>query len=96
MVCLNFYSHLGEQMGETAEQVIFRPNRFSITTVLGVGPGSGRTMAKNLLRHAREVGDHPIVIRLNFCGHLGRQTGEMARTGSFRAKLVYSCPRFLG
>ncbi|KAF3615755.1 hypothetical protein FXO37_35368 [Capsicum annuum] len=45
--------------------------------------GPGVLWAKNRSGHAREVGDHPIVVRLIFCGHLGGQTGEIARMGHF-------------
>ncbi|PHT40284.1 hypothetical protein CQW23_19138 [Capsicum baccatum] len=46
-----------------------------------VDPGFRRAMDQKLIGHAREVGDHPNVVRLNFCGHLGGQTNETMRTG---------------
>lgn len=41
-----------------------------------------------------EVGDHLNKVRFNICGHLGRQTGETARTGHFQARSVCYSLRF--
>ena len=60
------------------ERGIFEPNRCAM----------GVLWAKNLLGHARKVGYHLSVVRLNFCSHLGGQTGKTMRTGHFMAKLV--------
>ncbi|PHU21340.1 hypothetical protein BC332_06447 [Capsicum chinense] len=57
--------------------------------VSGVDPGSRVLWAKNRPGHAREVRDYPSVVLLIFRGHLGGQSGEIARTGHFRAKLKW-------
>ena len=58
--------------------------------------GLGVMWAKNRPGHAREVEDHPSVVNLNFCGHLGGQTGEKVRTVRFRVKSLSYSQRFWG
>ncbi|KAF3616417.1 hypothetical protein FXO37_35075 [Capsicum annuum] len=50
-------------------------------------PGFGRAVVPNQPRHAKEVKDHPSVIRLNCCGYLGGQTSENGANGAFSSQI---------
>ena len=97
MVRVVFHSHLGGQMGKTMR------TRYFLAKFVCYSPqfcrwawGSSVLWVKNRPRYSREAVDHPSVVRLIFCGHLGGQTGVTVRMGHFQAKSECYSPWFWG
>ncbi|KAF3674877.1 hypothetical protein FXO37_06170 [Capsicum annuum] len=74
-----------DKRAKRRERNIFKPNR-SRFVIWARGPG--RAVGQKSMRHAREDGDHPSVVRLICRGYLGGQTGQTARARHFLAKSV--------
>ncbi|PHT52397.1 hypothetical protein CQW23_06859 [Capsicum baccatum] len=85
----------GGQTGKTVQTGHFQAKFVCyIPRFLGTAQGPGVLWDENCPGHAREVGDHPSMVRLIFHGHLGGQPGETVRMGHFWAKSMIYSQRF--
>ncbi|KAF3612697.1 hypothetical protein FXO38_36678 [Capsicum annuum] len=94
VVSLNICGYLGGQTGKTLRMGYFWAKSVCyIAHDFGVARGPDLLWAENRPGRAREVGDHPRMVILNFRSHMGGQT---TRTGHFWTKSMCHSPRFWG